>query len=143
MFFGEYPYKVDEKGRLPLPPRFRRQMKDGVILTKGTGERCITVYPAAEFERMSKKLAERAVTSANLRKLNRAIFGTAFSASFDGQGRIKLPERLREYANIGDAAIVVGVNTRVELWSDEGWKAEQPSSEEQASQIIESLGDSA
>jgi MraZ protein len=143
MFFGEYPYKVDEKGRLPLPPRFRRQMKDGVILTKGTGERCITVYPAAEFERMSKKLAERAVTPANLRKLNRAIFGTAFSASFDGQGRIKLPDPLREYANIRDAAIVVGVNTRVELWSDEGWKAEQPSSEEQASQIIESLGDSA
>jgi MraZ protein len=141
MFFGEYPYKVDEKGRLPLPPKFRRQMKDGVILTKGTGERCITVYPVVEFEKMSKKLAERTVTPANMRKLNRAIFGTAFSSSFDGQGRIKLPDLLREYAGIGDTAIVVGVNARVELWSDEGWKAEQPLSEEQASQIIENLGE--
>jgi MraZ protein len=140
MFFGEYPYKVDEKGRLPLPPKFRRQMKDGVILTKGPGERCITVYPVAEWKRMSEKLAERAVTPANLRKLNRAIFGSAFSSSFDGQGRIKLPEPLREYANITDTATVVGTNTRVELWSEEGWKAEQPSSEEQAAQIIESLG---
>jgi MraZ protein len=141
MFFGEYPYKVDEKGRLPLPPKFRRQMKDGVILTKGTGERCVTVYPVAEFERMSKKLAERAVTPSHMRRLNRAIFGTAFSSSFDGQGRIKLPDPLREYAGIGDTAVVVGVNARVELWSDEGWKAEQPSSEEQAAQIIESLGE--
>jgi MraZ protein len=141
VFFGEYPYKVDEKGRLPLPPKFRRQMKEGVILTKGMGDRCITVYPAAEWKRMSEKLAERAVTPANLRKLNRAIFGSAFSSSFDGQGRIKLPDLLREYANINDAAIVVGVNSRVELWSEEGWKAEQPSSEEQASQIIESLGE--
>jgi MraZ protein len=140
VFFGEYPYKVDEKGRLPLPPKFRRQMKEGVILTKGMGERCITVYPAAEWKRMSEKLAERAVTPANLRRLNRAIFGSAFSSSFDGQGRIKLPDPLREYANITDTAIVVGTNARVELWSEEGWKAEQPSSEEQASQIIESLG---
>jgi len=140
MFFGEYPYKVDEKGRVPLPPKFRREMRDGVILSKGMGEKCIAIYPVAEWKRMSEKLAERAVTPANLRKLNRAIFGSAFSTSFDGQGRIKLPDPLRGYANIADTAIVVGANTRVELWSDEGWKAEQPSSEEQASQIIESLG---
>jgi len=139
MFFGEYPYKVDEKGRVPLPPKFRREMKDGVMLSKGMGEKCITVYTMAEWKRMSDKLAERAVTPANLRKLNRAIFGSAFSASFDGQGRIKLPDPLRTYASIADTAIVVGANTRVELWSEEGWKAEQPSFE-QASQIIESLG---
>jgi MraZ protein len=140
MFFGEYPYKVDEKGRVPLPPKFRREMKDGVILAKGTGEKCIAVYSITELKRMSDKLAERAVTPANLRKLNRAIFGSAFSASFDGQGRIKLPDLLRAYAGIGDTAIVVGVNTRVELWSEEEWKAEQTSAEEQASQIIESFG---
>jgi len=140
MFFGEYPYKVDEKGRVPLPPKFRREMREGVILAKGMGEKCIAIYPVAEWKRMSEKLAEKAVTPANLRKLNRAIFGSAFSASFDGQGRIKLPDPLRDYATIADTAIVVGANTRVELWSDEGWKAEKPSSEEQASQIIESLG---
>ena len=139
MFFGEYPYKVDEKGRVPLPPKFRRQMKDGVVLVKGMGEKCITVYPIAEWKRLSDSLAAKAVSRANLRKLNRAIFSSASSASFDGQGRITLPFSQREYAGIGDTAIVVGANTCVELWSEDDWKAEKTSAEEQASQIIESL----
>jgi MraZ protein len=140
MFIGEYQYKVDEKGRLPLPPRFRRELKEGVVLSKGMGEKCIAVYPVREWKRLADKLAEKTVTPANLRKLNRALFGSAFSAVFDGQGRIKLPDTLRAYAGIGDTAMVVGANARVELWSEEGWKAEQTVAEEQASQIIESLG---
>jgi MraZ protein len=140
MFFGEYPYKVDEKGRVPLPPKFRREMKEGVILAKGMGEKCISAYPIAEWKRLSDSLAAKAVTPANLRRLNRAIFGSAFSTSFDGQGRIKLPDPLRDYAKIADTAIVVGANTRVEIWSEDGWKAEKASSEEQSSQIIESFG---
>lgn len=140
MFIGEYQYKVDEKGRVPLPPRFRRELKEGVVLSKGMGEKCIAVYPVREWKKLADKLAEKTVTPANLRKLNRALFGSAFSAAFDGQGRIKLPDTLRAYAEIGDTAIVVGANARVELWSEEGWKAEQTVAEEQASQIIESLG---
>ena len=141
MFFGEYSYKVDEKGRVPLPPKFRRQMKEGVILAKGMGEKCITAYPVAEWKRLSDSLAAKAVTPANLRKLNRAIFGSAFSTSFDGQGRVTLPISLREYAGIGDTAIVIGANSRVEFWSEDDWKTEKASAEEQASQIIESFGE--
>jgi MraZ protein len=140
MFFGEYPYKVDEKGRVPLPPKFRREMREGVILAKGMGEKCISVYSIREWKKLSDKLAEKAVTPANLRRLNRAIFGSAFGVSFDGQGRIKLPDSLREYAGIGDTAIVVGSNNRIELWSEDGWKAEKASAEEQASQTIETFG---
>ena len=140
MFFGEYPYKVDEKGRVPLPPKFRRQMREGVILAKGMGEKCIAVYPVAEWKRLSDSLAAKTVTPANLRKLNRAIFGSAFSTSFDGQGRITLPFPLREYAGIGDTAIVVGANNCVELWCEGEWQAAKTSAEEQASEIIESFG---
>ncbi|HEY4711241.1 MAG TPA: division/cell wall cluster transcriptional repressor MraZ [Dehalococcoidia bacterium] len=140
MFFGEYPYKVDDKGRVPLPPKFRREIKEVVILAKGMGEKCIAVYPIAEWKRLSDSLATKALTPANLRKLNRAIFSSAFSTSFDGQGRIKLPDLLREYAGIGDTTIVVGANNRVELWSENEWKAEKTSAEEQASQIIEGFG---
>ncbi len=140
MFFGEHTYKVDEKGRVPLPPKFRREMKEGVILSRGI-ERCVTVYPVAEWKRLSDSLAAKAVTPASLRKLNRAIFGSAFSASFDGQGRITLLHPLRDYAGIGDTAIVVGANTCVELWSEDQWNAEKTSAEEQASQIIESFGE--
>ncbi len=140
MFFGEYPYKVDEKGRVPLPPKFRRQMREGVILAKGMGEKCIAVYPVAEWKRLSDSLAAKTVTPANLRKLNRAIFGSAFSTSFDGQGRITLPFPLREYAGVGDTAIVVGANNCVELWCESEWQAAKTLAEEQASEIIESFG---
>ena len=139
MFFGEYPYKVDEKGRVPLPPKFRRQMREGVILTRGMGEKCIAVYPIAEWKRLSESLAAKAVTPANLRKLNRSIFGSAFDASLDGQGRITLPFSLREYAGIGDTVIVVGANNFIELWCEGEWQSEKTSADEQASQIIESF----
>jgi len=139
MFFGEYQYKVDEKGRLPLPPKFRREMREGVMLIKGT-EKCILAYPWSEWKRLADSLAAKAVTPANLRKLNRAIFGSAFSVSFDGQGRITLPFPLRSSAEIGDAVVVVGANNYVELWNEELWKVEKASAEEQASQIIEGFG---
>jgi MraZ protein len=139
MFFGEYVYKVDEKGRLPLPPKFRREMREGVILTKGR-EKCILVYPLAEWKRLADSLAAKVITPANLRKLNRAIFGSAYSASFDGQGRIILPFPFRSYAEIGDTVVVAGVNNCVELWNEELWKSEKAAADEQASQIIEGLG---
>ncbi len=141
MFFGEYQYKVDEKGRLPLPPKFRRDMKEAAILTRGS-EKCVAVYPLAEWKRLADSLAAKTVTSANLRKLNRAIFGSAFSVSFDKQGRITLPFPLRGYAEIGDTVVVVGANQYVELWNEKAWKEEKESAEEQATQIMESLGSS-
>lgn len=138
MFFGEYSYRVDEKGRLPLPPKFRRDMKEAAILTRGT-EKCIAVYPLAEWRRLAEALAAKTVTSTNLRKLNRAIFGSAFSASFDKQGRITIPGPLRVYAEITDAVVIVGANQYVELWNEDQWKTEKASAEEQASQIMENL----
>jgi MraZ protein len=139
VFFGEYSYKVDEKGRVPLPPKFRRELREGVILAKGT-EKCISAYSPGEWKRLADSLATKAVTPANLRKLNRAFFGSAFSASFDGQGRIALPWQLRNYAEIGDSVIIVGANNYVELWNEQLWEAEKTLAEEQKSQIIEGLG---
>ena len=138
MFFGEYVYKVDDKGRLPLPPKFRREMKDGVILTKEP-EKCIRVYPLAEWKKLADSLATKGISTPNSRKLNRAIFASAYSASFDGQGRIILPFPLRNHAEISDTVAVIGVNNCVELWNEELWKSEKTSADEQISQIIEGL----
>lgn len=138
MFLGEYEYKVDIKGRLPLPPRFRPELGAELMLTKGA-EKCIVVYPAAEWRKLADTLAPRAVPSSKLRKLNRSIFGTAFSLSLDGQGRIALPALLRHYAAIDDAAIVVGLNNYIEIWSPGLWNSEKAATEEQVWQIIESL----
>lgn len=138
MFLGEYEYRVDSKGRLPLPPKFRRELRDGLILTRGA-ETCIVVYPVAEWHKLADTLAARTVTPSKLRKLNRIIFGAAFSLTLDGQGRIALPSSLRRYAEIDDVATIVGANNCIELWSPTLWNSEKVSAEEQVWQIIESL----
>jgi len=138
MFFGEFEYKIDEKGRVPIPPRFRRELKEGVILTPGI-ERCINVYPLSEWRKLATTLTTTSVTRSKMRKLNRAIFATAFSLSIDGQGRIALPSPLRQYAGIEDEVVIAGANTCLELWNKEQWESEKAISQEQAWQIIESL----
>jgi len=138
MFFGEFEYKIDEKGRVLLPPKFRGELKEGVVLTPGI-EKCIVAYSLSEWEKLATALTTGSVTRSKLRRLNRAIFATAFSLNIDGQGRIVLPGPLRGYAGIEDEVIIAGVNNCLELWSKEEWESEKAVSQEQAWQIIESL----
>ena len=138
MFFGEFEYRVDEKGRVPIPSKFRSELREGVVLTPGM-EKCISCYPLPEWKKMAAALTSGSVTRSKLRKLNRAIFATAFHLHIDGQGRIALPLKLREYAEIGDEAIITGANNYFELWNKTQWEAEKSASQEQAWQIIESL----
>ena len=138
MFLGEFEYKIDDKGRVPVPPKFRRFLKEGLILTQGI-ESCITAYTPAEWKNLADSLTTGSVTSNKLRRLNRAIFATAFNLNIDGQGRIALPVTLRQHAGIEDEVVIVGVNTSFELWNKEAWAEEKTTSQEQAWQIIESL----
>jgi len=138
MFFGEFNYKIDEKGRMPIPPRFRRELKDGVVLSPGV-EKCINVYTVSEWKKLAGTLTGGSLTPNKLRRLNRAIFATAFSLSIDGQGRIALPIPLREYAEILDDVVIAGANTYLEIWNQVLWEEEKRVSQEQAWQIIESL----
>jgi len=138
VFLGEFEYKIDQKGRVPIPPKFRKELKDGVILTPGI-ETCVTAYPLSEWKKLSATLTTGSVTRSKLRKLNRAIFATAFSLSIDGQGRIALPTPLREYAAIEEEVVITGANNYFELWNKEQWESEKSISQEQAWQIIESL----
>jgi MraZ protein len=138
MFFGEFEYRIDEKGRIPVPPKFRPELREGVVLTPGV-EGCITAYSFPEWKKLATALTTGSVTPSKLRKLNRAIFATAFSLRMDGQGRVALPYQLREYAGIEDEAIITGANTYLELWNKERWEEEKAISQEQAWQIIESL----
>lgn len=138
MFFGEYEYKVDEKGRLPVPPKFRREFEQGVIVTRGA-EKCIVAYPPEEWKKLADTLATQTMAKSKLRRLNRAIFGGAYSLMLDTQGRIALPLSLRQYAEISDTAVVVGANNRLELWGQKLWNSEKVSAEEDLWQIIESI----
>ena len=138
MFLGEFEYKIDEKGRVPIPPKFRRELKDGVILTQGP-EECIVAYPLSEWKKLAATLTTGSVTPSKLRRLNRAVFATAFSLHIDGQGRIALPPSLRDYAGVDDEVVIAGANIYFELWNKEQWESEKAISQEQAWQIIESL----
>ena len=138
MFYGEFDYKIDEKGRLPIPPKFRAALKDGVVLTPGA-ENCITAYTLTEWRKLSTTLTTSPLSRSKMRKLSRALFATAFSTRIDGQGRIAIPVPLREHAQIADDVIVAGSNTYLEIWNKALWEQEKASSQEQAWQIIESL----
>jgi MraZ protein len=138
MFLGEFEYKIDEKGRVPLPPKFRRELREGLVLTQGP-EKCIVGYAVAEWGKVASSLTTGTIAPSKLRRLSRAIFATAFSLYLDGQGRIVLPGPLREYAGIGDEVVITGANTYFELWNKEQWASEKALSQEQAWQIIESL----
>ncbi len=140
MFFGEYEYKLDEKGRLPLPPRFRGVLKDGVVLTPGP-EKCINVYAIVDWKKLAAALTSSStpIIPSKIRKLNRVIFATAFTTAMDGQGRVAVPVPLRDYAGITDEVVVAGANTYLEIWNKADWEAEKATSQEQAWQIIESL----
>ena len=138
MFFGEFEYKIDEKGRVPIPPKFRKELKEGVVLTLGV-EKCISAYPLADWKKLAATLTTGSVTPSKLRRLNRAIFATAFRLNIDGQGRIALPIPLRQYAEIVDEVVIAGANTYLEIWSKVLWEEEKAISREQAWQIIESL----
>jgi MraZ protein len=139
MFFGEFEYRIDEKGRVAIPPKFRRELEDGLVLSPGT-EACINVYPQAEWEKLANSLTSNGtVTPSKMRRLKRAIFATAFSLNIDGQGRIALPVALRKYAGIESDIVVAGVNNYLEMWSKERWESEKSISQEQAWQIIEGL----
>ena len=138
MFSGELYYKIDEKGRVPVPPKFRGALRDGIVLAPGI-EKCITAYTLSEWKKLATTLTSSSVTSSKLRRLNRAIFATAFTTQLDKQGRIAIPVPLREYAEIVDEVVVSGANTYFEIWNQVLWEEEKAISQEQAWQIIESL----
>jgi MraZ protein len=138
MFLGEYQYKVDAKGRVPLPPKYRERLKDGLVLTAGP-ETCIVAYPSSEWEKIAANLTGGPMLPNKLRRLHRALFASAYDLETDGQGRIALPQLLRDHAGIRDDVIIAGANTYFELWNIEQWQAEKAVSQEQAWQIIESL----
>ncbi len=138
MFLGEFEYRIDEKGRVPIPPKFRRELKEGVILAPGV-EKCIVAYPVSEWKKLATTLTSTSLSQSKLRRLNRALFAAAFILNIDKQNRIALPVPLREHAGIENDVIVAGANTYFELWDKDQWQEEKGVSQEQVWQIMESM----
>ncbi|MBV9820859.1 MAG: division/cell wall cluster transcriptional repressor MraZ [Actinobacteria bacterium] len=122
MFLGTHTPRLDDKGRLALPAKFRTELEGGLVITKGQ-ERCLFVFPMAEFSRITDLLRSAPVTQRSVRDYSRVFFASASHEVPDGQGRITVPSQLREYAGLAKDCVVIGANSRVEVWDAEAWQS--------------------
>jgi MraZ protein len=121
VFLGTHTPRLDDKGRLALPAKFRTELEGGLVITKGQ-ERCLFVFPMAEFSRITELLRSAPVTQRSVRDYSRVFFASASHEVPDGQGRITVPSQLREYAGLSKDCVVIGANSRVEVWDAAAWQ---------------------
>ena len=121
MFMGEYSHNIDAKGRMIVPSKFREQLGNEFVVTKGL-DGCLFVYSNEEWKHIEEKFREIPLTTKDARKFSRFFFAGAASCEVDKQGRILLPANLREYAGIEKEVVSVGVLSRVEIWSKDRWQ---------------------
>lgn len=122
MFFGEYHHSLDGKGRMTIPGKFRELLGEGFVMTKGLDD-CLFLYPEEEWKRLEEKLKELPMTNREARAFVRFFFSGAAVGGIDKQGRVLIPQHLRNYAHLEKDVVVTGVATRVEIWDQEKWDA--------------------
>ncbi|MDQ1712433.1 MAG: transcriptional regulator MraZ [Frankiaceae bacterium] len=122
MFLGTHLPRLDDKGRLILPAKFRDELAAGLVITKGQ-ERCLYVFPLDEWARITEGLRSAPVTVKTGREFGRVLFASASDELPDKQGRITVPPKLREYAGLSKDCVVIGANTRVEIWDAAAWES--------------------
>ena len=122
MFLGTHSPRLDDKGRMFLPAKYREDLADGVVITKGQ-ERCLYVFPAEEFARITEALRAAPVTAKAVRDYSRVFFASASDEAPDKQGRVTIPQGLRDYAGLQRDCVVIGANTRLEIWDEAAWTA--------------------
>ena len=120
-FLGEYQHALDDKGRLFIPARFREGLGSPFVTTRGL-ERCLFAFPMAEWNRIEEKLRLLPLTQADARAFVRLLLSGAAFVEVDRAGRVLLPAHLREYAGLEREVVVIGVGSRVELWSAPAWQ---------------------
>lgn len=140
MFIGEYQHAVDEKGRLAIPVKFRKKLVKGAVVTRGL-DNCLFVYAADEWKKLAVRLAALPFSQANARAFSRLMLAGAMDVEIDGQGRVVLPEYLRQYAGIGKEAIVAGLYSRLEIWDKAAWERYKTETEKNSNDIAEKMGE--
>jgi MraZ protein len=140
MFIGEYKHSLDEKGRLAIPIKFRSELKKDAIITRGL-DGCLFVFTADQWQDLAKKIVALPLTQSNSRAFSRLMLSGAMEASLDSQGRILVPDYLREYAKLDKQAIIAGVYNRIEIWDENNWKTYKDQTESASDEIAEKLGE--
>lgn len=138
MFLGTHPLRLDDKGRLFLPAKYREELAEGLVITKGQ-ERCLYVFPVEEFQRITEALRAAPMTAKAVRDYSRVFFAGASDETPDKQGRITIPQALRRYAGLTRDCTVIGANTRLEIWDTQGWETYLAAQEQEFSDLSEEV----
>jgi MraZ protein len=138
VFLGTHSPRLDDKGRLFLPAKYREELSRGLVITKGQ-ERCLYVFPMAEFQRITEALRVAPVTAKAVRDYSRVFFASASDELPDKQGRITIPPALRAYAGLDRDCVVIGASTRLEIWHAQAWESYLEQSEQQFSDLSEEV----
>lgn len=138
MFIGEYTHNLDDKGRLAVPKKFRSALEHGAVVTRGL-DSCLFLYTKEEWTKLAEKLANLPFSQANTRAFARLMLAGAMDVALDAQGRVILPEYLRDFAGLKKTIIVAGLYNRLELWDEEKWKEYTKKAEDTSGEIAEQM----
>lgn len=138
MFLGTHTPRLDEKGRLFLPAKFREELAEGLVMTRGQ-ERCLYVWPMHEFARLTEQMRQAPVTNKAARDYLRMLFAGASDETPDKQGRVTIPPMLREYAGLTRDCVVIGAMNRLEIWDAEAWGTYSEQQEQSFAELSEEV----
>lgn len=138
MFMGEYQHSVDMKGRLIIPAKFRDELSNGFVITRGL-DHCIFGYPMHEWRKLEEKLKDLPMTKKDTRAFARFFFSGATEVDIDKQGRINIPTMLMEHANLKKDCVIIGVSSRIEIWAKDSWESYFEESESSFNEIAENI----
>ncbi len=143
MLIGEYIHTIDDKNRVSLPVKFRKEMGKKVVITPGL-DSCLFIFTTIEWTKVSKRLADSesdlSFLKADRRSFNRFMFGRAAEVEVDSIGRILIPDFLKDRIGLKNSAAIVGVEDRLEVWNEKAWEKQKEIIEKQAEQLAEKLG---
>ncbi len=139
MFIGEYQHNVDPKKRLALPSKFRKELGAQVVVTRGL-DKCLFVYPLKTWKTLAEKLGNLPMGESSTRSFVRLMLAGAVDSEVDSQGRILLPEYLKEYAGLTKSVTVAGLFNRLEIWDESKWNNYKGKAEENSAEVAEQLG---
>jgi len=140
MFIGEYSHTIDQKGRIAVPAKIRKDLGNGAVVTRGI-DNCLWVFTKKEWLILAQKLSSLPLTDANSRAFSRLMLAGAMEVEFDSQGRILLPAYLREYSSLNKNAVIAGLFNRLEIWDERTWESYKEKTEKATDQITKHMTD--
>lgn len=140
MFIGEFSHNLDDKGRLAIPAKFRRELSKGAVVTKGL-DNCLFLYTKTEWGQLAEKLAALPFSQSNSRAFSRHMLAGAMDVEIDTQGRAVLPEYLRAFAGLKKNVVLAGLYSRVEIWDEIKWNDYKKATEANSNEIAEKMAE--